>query len=171
VSRVRLAVVDQGVADRCAATTRRRPSWPCGAGCADCCRSLSREPEITPVEWERLREALDALRPAERARVEAAAAERRRSGDARPIVCPLLDEERGLCRVYEARPVECRSYGFYADRDGVLGCSRITAVAADDEGIVWGHGGALQGALDSLGPRRSLLDWLEQPRTPEALPR
>jgi Fe-S-cluster containining protein len=159
--RVRLAILDQVVADRCAETTGRRPSWPCHAGCADCCRSLSREPELTAAEWGRIREALQALAPQDRARIDAAAAERRRANGARPVVCPLLDEERGLCRVYEARPIACRSYGFYADRDGVLGCERIAMLAAEDDGIVWGNHDAVVLALDEFGPRRSLLDWME----------
>jgi len=62
--------------------------------------------------------------------------------------------------VYEARPLACRSYGFYADHEGVLGCDRILA-RADDGAVVWGNHEALMRAAATLGERRSLLDWLE----------
>jgi Fe-S-cluster containining protein len=154
-------MLDQAIADRCAETVRSRPSWPCRAGCADCCRSLSREPEVTRVEWERIREALDALVPADRARVDASLVARRRAGGERPVVCPLLDEERSLCRVYDTRPIECRAHGFYADRDGVLGCVRIAAIAEEDDTVLWGNQDGLRAGLDAIGPRRSLLEWME----------
>lgn len=154
---VRLPLLDDEIAARSLSTTTTHPDWPCGAGCADCCRSLAAVPEITHAEWERLATAIAALDADARAGVERAFDERRRSS-ARPITCPLLDA-RGLCRVYEARPLACRSYGFYADHEGVLGCHRILA-RADDAGVVWGNHEALMRAQSALGERRSLLAWL-----------
>ena len=80
--------------------------WPgamvCGKGCSLCChRHLS----VVPLEWERIARAVTSLDEATRrelqARLETA------EGDPR---CPLLDAE-GSCRVYEARPMICRSHG------------------------------------------------------------
>jgi uncharacterized protein len=124
-------------------------------------------PEITRAEWERLRDALDMLDESGRAEVERAFADRRAQGAARPIVCPLLDK-RGLCRVYEARPIACRSYGFYADHEGVLGCDRILALAGEPD-VVWGNHEALLRSAGALGERRSLLDWLAQGHIPTEL--
>jgi len=92
-----------------------------------------------------------------RASVAAAVAALRAAPDVRPLRCPLLAGS-GLCRVYEARPVACRSYGFYADRDGVLGCHRIAA-RAEDPCVTWDNHEAATRGLVGLGERRSLLDW------------
>lgn len=146
---------------RCADTVRGHDDWPCSAGCDHCCRSLAAVPELTHTEWEVLRPALIALPDEARASVASAADARRRAGDARPIVCPLLDPSTGLCRVYEARPLACRTYGFYADRDGVLGCAKIADVAEQRPDIVWGHHDAIVRAQDALGERRTLLVWMD----------
>lgn len=158
----RLALIDQSVADRCASTAEDRPDWPCRAGCDDCCRSLAELPELTEPEWARLRDAILAQGAEARERIAQAIARRRSAGATRPITCPLLDEEAGLCRVYEARPIACRTYGFFADREGVLGCHRIAALAERDDGIVWGNHDGVMHAQSELGARRSLLEWLDE---------
>ncbi|MBL8741617.1 MAG: YkgJ family cysteine cluster protein [Myxococcales bacterium] len=155
-----LTVLDAEIAARCEATCDAKPDWPCRAGCDDCCRSLAAVPVVSPPEWERLRDAVRALTPSERAEVARAFDERRARGEARPIVCPLLGE-RGLCRVYGARPLACRSYGFYADHEGVLGCGRIHT-RADDAEVLWGNHEALLRSAASLGDARSLLAWAEE---------
>lgn len=157
----RLRVITDEVASRVRATeSASGAAWPCRAGCDACCRSLAAVPELSLSEWERLAPAVDALPADVRTSIARAVQDRRARGAERPIVCPLLDGERGLCRVYEARPTACRTYGFYADRDGVLGCDRILARAEADDAIVWGNHDAVVRALDALGPVRSLLDWL-----------
>lgn len=153
----RLPVLDAEVASRCSEIVAAQRDWPCGAGCADCCRSLAAVPEITRAEWERLSAALATLAPQARAAVERAFDDLRRAGAQRPIVCPLLGPD-DLCRVYDARPLACRSYGFYADHEGVLGCHRILA-RADDASVVWGNHEALMRLAETLGERRSLLAW------------
>jgi Fe-S-cluster containining protein len=158
----RLELLDEDVARRCAETTRAHADWPCHAGCSDCCRSLAEVPSLTEPEWIRLRDAIAALAGDARAQIEEAVARRRVLGTARPVVCPLLDTTSGLCRVYEARPLACRTYGFYADRDGVLGCHRILERAERDDAIVWGNHDGVERAQADLGERRSLLDWLER---------
>jgi Fe-S-cluster containining protein len=157
----RLALIDRDVARRCEDTAHAHADWPCHAGCSDCCRSLAAVPELTAPEWTRVRDAIRALPADARAHVEDAVLRRRERGSARPVVCPLLDDVAGLCRVYDARPVACRTYGFYADRDGVLGCERIAARAERDETIVWGNHESIEDACKGLGERRSLLEWLE----------
>jgi Fe-S-cluster containining protein len=134
------------------------PDWPCRKGCDDCCRSLASVPLVTRSEWERIAAALDALpapaAEAARRRIEASASA------ARPVVCPLLDTANGACLVYDARPVACRAYGFYAERDSVLGCLRIGSIATESPDVVWGNHAALEDRLRALGPAAPLPAWL-----------
>jgi Fe-S-cluster containining protein len=134
------------------------PAWPCRKGCDDCCRSLASAPRITEAEWRSIAAALEAL-PA-----PAAESARRRietsASASRPIVCPLLDTVTGACLVYDARPIACRAYGFYAERESVLGCHRIEAVAAESPGVIWGNHTALEERLGMLGPAATLAEWL-----------
>lgn len=107
-----------------------------------------------------MRDAIASLDPHSRARIDEAVAARRELGDTRPVVCPLLDITAGLCRIYDARPVACRTYGFYADRDGVLGCHRILEVADTDDAVVWGNHDGIESERRALGESRSLLSWI-----------
>ncbi|MBS2015227.1 MAG: YkgJ family cysteine cluster protein [Deltaproteobacteria bacterium] len=154
-----LEILDADIARRCKATDTSTPGWPCHAGCSDCCRSLAAVPEMTEPEWERVAAAIARLDDATRAHVHQAIDDRRARGTARPIVCPLLDDATGLCRIYDARPLACRTYGYYADREGVLGCHRIATLAESDAPIVWGNHEGVASAQRALGPLRSLVEW------------
>ena len=74
----------------------------CGAGCSSCCHQhLS----VVPLEWERIRRAVESLPAATRDRISTRVKAGR--ADAR---CPLLgDDDRG--QGFEARPMSCRSHG------------------------------------------------------------
>ncbi len=74
----------------------------CGAGCSSCCHQhLS----VVPLEWSRIRGAVEALPRERREDLH----ERVKTGRS-DLRCPLLgDDER--CLVYEARPMICRSHG------------------------------------------------------------
>jgi len=107
-----------------------------------------------------MRDAIAALDAESRTRIDDAVAARRALGDARPVGCPLLDTAAGLCRIYDARPIVCRTYGFYAERDGVLGCHRILEVAETDDAVVWGNHDGIESERRGLGESRSLLSWI-----------
>lgn len=81
----------------------------------------------------------------------------------RPLTCPLLDRSNGTCPVYHQRPVACRTYGFYVQRDKGLYCHDIELQV--DEGrlpsVVWGNHDAIDQRLAGLGESRSLSDWFE----------
>lgn len=158
--RVALPVLDAEIDARVASMRGAHAYWPCQEGCDLCCRSLPHLPTISEVEWQRLRPAIDALAPELREAVYARARAAPRRG---PLTCPLLDPERGACLVYEARPVACRTYGYYAERDAGLHCERVTsAIAEHGEGdaIVWGNGEAVASAMRAHGEPVSLGVWM-----------
>jgi Fe-S-cluster containining protein len=113
---------------------------------------------VTQPEWQLIATALNSLPQ------ETADAARRRVRDSaaasRPITCPLLDLDSGTCLVYHARPVACRAYGFYAEREFVLGCSRIEEMSRQRPNVVWGNHAALEEELRALGPDAPLWEWL-----------
>lgn len=165
-ARVTLPVLDARIEARARATREAHPWWPCAKGCDLCCRSLPRLPEISAPEWERLREALsrlDARRIGEiTSRIRSAPAEG-------PLTCPMLDRDQGACLVYDARPVACRTYGFYTDRDAGLHCGEVlwrVEERAGDDPVVWGNGEAIAEDVRSFGEPVSLRDWLEVPAPP-----
>ena len=140
-----------------------RPGWLCGKGCDNCCRRLADVPQLTEAEWDLLREGLAALAPERlqeiRRDIAALAAQ-----PLRPVICPLLDLASGACPVYAQRPVACRTYGFYVQRDLGLYChdieSRVAEGAMAD--VVWGNHDAIDQRLAGLGETRALTDWFER---------
>jgi len=133
-------------------------NWPCRKGCADCCRHLASEPRVSRDEWLLIDRALKAL-PADTAD-KARGRIRDSAGNPRPVLCPLLDSDSGACLVYEARPIACRAYGFYAERGDVLGCSRIESISRESPDIIWGNQLALEDRMRQLGPAMELSEWL-----------
>jgi len=107
-----LALVSR-VDELCGATAARFDSQiACRPGCDACCRHLS----IFAVEAASLREALGTLPEADADLVRRAA---EATGPEAP--CPLL--HRGLCLLYQARPIICRTHGLplLITRDGASG--------------------------------------------------
>jgi len=96
------------------------------------------------------------LASAARQRIRASA------GCKRPVVCPLLDTETDACLIYDARPVACRAYGFYAERDKVLGCSQIETHARETPDVIWGNHAALDMEMQELGATALLSQWLDK---------
>ncbi len=136
------------------------PDWLCGKGCDGCCRRLADTPQLTQTEWELLREGLAELAPQhlQDIRREVAA---QADHQPRPLVCPLLDRASGVCPVYAQRPVACRTYGFYVQRDLGLYCGDIESRVADGglADVVWGNHDAIDQRLAGLGETRSLGEW------------
>jgi Fe-S-cluster containining protein len=120
-------------------------------------------PRLTAAEWDLLREGLTSL-PSERhqeiRRNMAALA----SPQSRPVTCPLLDLATGSCPVYAQRPVACRTYGFYVQRELGLYCHDIESLVADGAlaDVVWGNHDAIDHRLAGLGEVRALTDWFER---------
>jgi Fe-S-cluster containining protein len=151
----KLYQIDAAIDARASQIVTHHEGWPCRRGCADCCRSLAAVPTISAVEWQRMRAAYRQLPDAVRERVHAALASL--DDTKRPVVCPFLDPDNGACLIYDARPIRCRSYGFYAEREGVLGCQRIEAIAYSGAAVVWGNHAALDFELSRLTETKSLV--------------
>jgi uncharacterized protein len=136
--------------------------WLCAKGCDSCCRRLADVPQLTSAEWDLLREGLSGLPPErlQQIRKDMAALTSHRS---RPITCPLLELSAGICPVYAQRPVACRTYGYYVQRDKGLYCHDIETHVADGAlaDVVWGNHDAIDHHLAGLGEIRALTDWFE----------
>jgi len=145
---------------RVGAIRHTRPDWPCSKGCDTCCRRLADVPRLTAAEWGLLLEGLRTLPPQ---RLQAVRDEvgLLGHGASAPIVCPMLDRESGACPVYAYRPVACRTYGFYVQRELGLYCSDIEARVAQGEldDVVWGNQDVIDQALSASGETRSLTEW------------
>jgi Fe-S-cluster containining protein len=148
---MRLYQIQEQVRARTEEIAASHGNWPCRKGCDDCCRHLASAPRVTSGEWLLMESAIDATL---RERIRDSAQKMR------PVVCPLLDEDSGACLIYAVRPVACRSYGFYAERDKVLGCRRIETLARESHDVVWGNHESLEARLAQLGPARELFEWL-----------
>ena len=139
-----------------------RPDWLCGKGCDGCCRQLAEIPQLTSGEWDLLRQGLSTL-PAARLAEIARDMDALAGQQSRPLVCPLLDQATGACPVYAQRPVACRTYGFYVQRDKGLYCHDIETRVADGAlaDVVWGNHDAVDQRLSSLGESRPLTVWFD----------
>jgi Fe-S-cluster containining protein len=137
-----------------------QPDWPCRMGCDGCCRRLAEIPRLTETEWECLQEGLAVLSAVQLRDISVGVAALA-GQTSRPIVCPLLDQSAGACRVYAHRPVACRTYGFYVQRDLGLYCNDIESRVADGgwAGVVWGNHDPIDRRLSGLGDTRELTDW------------
>ena len=135
--------------------------WLCAKGCDGCCRRLAAMPRLTAAEWALLRDALAALAAPRLGEIRQKMTALAEVQPSFPVVCPLLDPVSGACPVYAARPVACRTYGFYVQRELGLYCHDIETRVADGAlfDVVWGNHDAIDRRLARLGDVRALDEW------------
>ena len=146
--------------DRVTAIIEDNLEWPCRKGCDGCCRRLAEIPQLTIAEWDLLREGLSLLTPELLKAIDLNVAQLV-SLTSRPILCPMLNQSTGSCTVYAHRPVACRTYGFYVQRDKGLYCGDIEKRVADGDwsGVVWGNQDTIDRRLRGMGESRELTVW------------
>jgi len=152
-----IQIVDAALAD----ASRRSGEWlACRPGCTQCCVGVF---AIHQLDVVRLRHGLADLgktdpqrarRIRERARASVARlsadfpgnaqtgvldegpeAEERFAEFANDELCPVLDPETGLCDLYEARPMTCRTFGPPVRAEGGLGVCELCYQGASDQQI------------------------------------
>jgi Fe-S-cluster containining protein len=126
-----IKIVDAALAEN----ARRSGPWlACRPGCNQCCHGSF---EITPLDAERLRRGLadlDQREPARAARVRDRVRAAGLADLADEDYCPALDPESGLCDLYGARPITCRTFGPPVRCDsGVVGVCELCFVGASDD--------------------------------------
>ena len=134
-----------------------QPEWLCREGCDGCCQRLAEIPTLTKNEWDLLQEGLTKLPPEQLVEIDQEIA-KLVGQSSRPVICPLLDRKQGICRVYDYRPVACRTYGFYSQRNYGLYCKAIETQVAEGRltEVVWGNHEVIERRLGELGERHEL---------------
>ncbi|HEY9895535.1 MAG TPA: YkgJ family cysteine cluster protein [Candidatus Sericytochromatia bacterium] len=133
-----------------------RDWWPCRRGCDACCRHLAHPPELSAAEWTRVDAAVASLPTPIQAvveqKIEALLRQSVEQTLSVAVVCPYLDEQAGACRIYDARPIACRTYGFFVARDHDQYCGQIETEVNDrgDAAIVWGHAESMRHDVERL---------------------
>jgi len=152
-----IQIVDAALAD----AARKSGEWlACRPGCTQCCVGVF---AINSLDVVRLQVGLTELEKSEPARVaqilerarqsrarlkeafpgnartgvldESDEAEQRFSEFGNEEVCPVLDPETGLCELYDARPMTCRTFGPPVRAEGGLGVCELCYHGATDEDI------------------------------------
>ena len=139
------------------------PDWSCQKGCDECCRRLAELPLITRSEWSRLKEGLIRLPEDEARQIQNEVKDLARESG--PLICPLLNQSEGACKVYPYRPLACRSYGYFIQKGVGLHCKKIEAQVNQGalDRVVWGNQDALERDMRQEGAARSLHDWFIDP--------
>ena len=107
-------------------------------------------PELSPAEWTRVDAAVASLPTPIQAvvaqKIEALLRQGVEQTLSTAVVYPYLDEQEGACRIYDARPIACRTYGFFVARDHDQYCGQIETAVNErgDAAIVWGHAEAIR---------------------------
>ncbi len=105
--------------------------------------------QLTVAEWALLQEGLLLLHQINLESIHKSIAPLKEQS-ARHIVCPMLNQETGTCRVYPYRPTACRTYGFYVQRDKGLYCKEIETQVNSGrlDNVLWGNQDAIEELLN-----------------------
>jgi uncharacterized protein len=148
--------LDERIESRVQAIRFERDWWPCQRGCDHCCRHLAHPPEFSAAEWKRVDEAVAQLPSSEQVvvkqRINALLQQIAEDTLDSSVVCPYLNEQEGACRIYDARPIACRTYGFFVARDHDQYCQQIetTINQRGETAIVWGNAESVRHDIERI---------------------
>jgi len=152
-----IQIVDAALAD----ATRRSGKWlVCRPACTQCCVGVFAINQLDAVRLQQGLAQLEKTDPQRAARIrerarasverlaaefpgnaktgvlrEGQEAEERFAEFANDEACPVLDPETGLCDLYDARPMTCRTFGPPVRSDGGLGVCELCFHGATDQQI------------------------------------
>jgi Fe-S-cluster containining protein len=178
-----IQIVDAALAD----ATRRSGEWlMCRPGCTQCCVGVFAISQLDAVRLQRGLADLEKTDPRRAGRIrerardsiqrlsaefpgnaktgvldESPVAEERFAEFANDEPCPVLDPETGLCDLYNARPMTCRTFGPPVRSEGGLGVCELCYHGATDEQIA-----GCEMVVDSDDLESKLLRKLEKMRGP-----
>ncbi len=178
-----IQIVDVALAD----ASRRSGEWlVCQSGCTQCCVGVFAINQLDAVRLQQGLAHLEKTDPqrARRIRSRARASIRRLSPEfpgnaetglldedpeaeerfaefANDESCPVLDPETGLCDLYDARPMTCRTFGPPVRAEGGLGVCELCFHGATDEQIA-----ACEMVVDPDDLESKLIRKLEKTRGP-----
>ena len=178
-----IQIVDAALAD----TARRSGEWlVCHPGCTQCCVGVFAIHQLDAVRLQHGLDELEKTDPQRAKRIRSRArdsvrrlsaefpgdpktgvldegpkAEKRFADFANDEVCPVLDPETGLCELYDARPMTCRTFGPPVRAESGLGVCELCYHGATDEQIA-----ACEMVADPDDLEATLLAELEKTRGP-----
>ena len=157
-----LSELHENIDMRVKAIRDENSDWLCKMGCDGCCHRLAQIPQLTSAEWALFQEGFATLSTEKQQEIRQSVATLSTQSP-RSIICPMLDKATGACLIYAYRPVACRTYGFYVERDKGLYCHDIEASVAEGalNNVVWGNHDTINRHLDKLGDKRDLVAWFE----------
>jgi Fe-S-cluster containining protein len=152
-----IQIVDASLAD----AARRSGEWlVCRPGCTQCCVGVFSINQLDALRLQKGLARLERKKPAlargirERARAVVARVAPEYPGNAQSGIldegpeaeerfvefandepCPVLNPETGLCDLYDARPMTCRTFGPPVSAEGGLGVCELCFQGATDEQI------------------------------------
>jgi Fe-S-cluster containining protein len=152
-----IQIMDAALAD----AARRSGEWlVCRPGCTQCCVGVFAIDQLDVVRLQQGLARLEKTDPQRAAGIRSRArdsiqrfsagfpgniktgvldkgqeAEERFAEFANDEVCPVLDPETGLCNLYDARPMTCRTFGPPVQSDAGLGVCELCFHGATDEEI------------------------------------
>jgi Fe-S-cluster containining protein len=135
--------------------------WLCRRGCDGCCRSLAALPSATAEEWAQIDTFLSQMSPSEQSEIVERANEALQRTGAPGHTCPFLHLQAGTCRIYPVRPIACRTYGFFRERDKALVCQTLLreVEGAGYDQIVWGNAESIDADVSRVGPQIGFAAW------------
>jgi Fe-S-cluster containining protein len=178
-----IQIVDAALAD----AERRSGDWlACRPGCTQCCVGVFAINQLDAIRLQRGLAGLERTDPQRAGRIRSRArdsmerlsaafpgnvqtgvldegpeADERFAEFANDEVCPVLDPKTGLCELYHARPMTCRTFGPPVRAEGGLGVCELCFHGATDEQIA-----ACEMVADPDGLEAKLVEEMERTHGP-----